>query len=40
VRGYQFAKDQYAMFTDAELDSLEAAANRSIELKNSFPSKR
>jgi DNA end-binding protein Ku len=33
ARGYQSSNDQYVMFTDAELDSLEAAANRSIDLK-------
>jgi DNA end-binding protein Ku len=37
ARGYQTSKDQYVMFTDAELDSLEAAANRSIELKEFVP---
>src|SRR5215813_13011986 len=32
-RGYEFAKDQYVQFTDAELESLETESSNNIELK-------
>jgi DNA end-binding protein Ku len=37
VKGYQFAKDQYVTFTDAELKALEAEANRSIDIHEFVP---
>ncbi len=37
VKGYQFAKDQYVLFTDEELKALEAAANRSIDIQEFVP---
>jgi len=33
VRGYEFAKDQYVQFTEAELESLETESSNNIELK-------
>ena len=33
VRGFQHAKDQYVPITEEELESLEAEANRNIDLK-------
>ena len=33
VRGYEFAKDEYVQFTDAELESLETESSNNIELK-------
>jgi DNA end-binding protein Ku len=36
IRGYEFTKDQYVQFTDAELDSLETESSNNIELKE-FP---
>ncbi len=37
VRGFQHAKDEYVQITEEELDSLEAEANRSIDLKEFIP---
>ena len=37
VRGFQHAKDQYVPVTEEELESLEAEANRSIDLKEFIP---
>jgi DNA end-binding protein Ku len=37
VRGYEFAKDQYVRFTEAELESLETEASKSIDLKEFVP---
>jgi DNA end-binding protein Ku len=37
VRGYEFAKDQYVQFTEAELESLEAESSNNIELKEFIP---
>src|SRR5262249_43317697 len=37
VRGYEFAKDQYVQFTDAELESLETESSNNIELKEFIP---
>ena len=37
VRGFQHAKDQYVPITEEELESLEAEANNSIDLKRVHP---
>jgi DNA end-binding protein Ku len=37
VRGFQHAKDKYVPITEEELESLEAEANRSIDLKEFIP---
>jgi DNA end-binding protein Ku len=37
VRGFQHAKDQYVQITEEELESLEAEANKSIDLKEFIP---
>lgn len=37
VRGFQRAKDQYIPISEEELDSLEAEANRNIDLKEFVP---
>jgi DNA end-binding protein Ku len=37
VRGYEFAKDEYVQFTDAELESLETESSNNIELKEFIP---
>jgi DNA end-binding protein Ku len=37
VRGFQHATDQYVPITEQELESLEAEANRSIDLKEFIP---
>jgi DNA end-binding protein Ku len=37
VKGYQFAKDQYVLFSDAELKALEAEANRAIDIQEFVP---
>jgi hypothetical protein len=37
VRGLQHIKDQYVSFTEEELESLEAEANKSINLKEFIP---
>ena len=37
VRGYEFAKDEYVQFTEAELESLETESSNNIELKESIP---
>ena len=37
VRGYEFAKDQYVQFTEAELENLEAESSNNIELKEFIP---
>jgi DNA end-binding protein Ku len=37
VRGFQHAKDQYVPVTEEELESLEAEANRNIDLKEFVP---
>src|SRR5262249_24139765 len=37
VKGYQFAKDQYVTFTDEELKTLEAEANRAIDIHEFVP---
>src|SRR5215475_11550468 len=34
VRGYEFAKDEYVQFTEAELESLETESSNNIELRN------
>jgi len=38
VRGYEYVRDQYVTFTDAELDQLQAQANSDIELQEFIPS--
>jgi DNA end-binding protein Ku len=35
IRGFQHAKDQYVQVTEQELDSLDAEASKSIDLKSS-----
>ena len=37
VRGFQHAKDKYVPITEEELESLEAEANKSIDLKEFIP---
>ena len=37
MRGFQHAKDQYVPITEEELESLEAEANNSIDLKEFIP---
>jgi DNA end-binding protein Ku len=37
VRGYEFTKDQYVRFTEAELETLETEASKSIDLKEFIP---
>ena len=37
VRGFQHDKDQYVPVTEEELESIEAEANRSIDLKEFIP---
>ena len=37
VRGYEFAKNEYVQFTDAELESLEPESRNNIELKEFIP---
>jgi DNA end-binding protein Ku len=37
IRGYEFAKDQYVRFTEAELETLETEASKSIDLKEFVP---
>jgi DNA end-binding protein Ku len=37
VRGYEFTKDRYVQFTEAELESLEAESSNNIELKEFIP---
>jgi DNA end-binding protein Ku len=37
VRGFQHAKDRFVRITEEELESLEAEANRSIDLKEFIP---
>jgi DNA end-binding protein Ku len=37
VRGFQHARDQYVPVTEEELESLEAEANRNIDLKEFIP---
>jgi DNA end-binding protein Ku len=37
IRGFQHAKNQYVRITEEELDSLEAEANKSIDLKEFIP---
>jgi DNA end-binding protein Ku len=37
VRGYEFAKDHYVQFTEAELESLETESSNNIELKEFIP---
>jgi non-homologous end joining protein Ku len=37
VRGYEFAKDQYVRFAEAELETLESEASKSIDLKEFVP---
>src|SRR5499426_1834470 len=37
VRGYEFSKDQYVQFTEAELESLETESSNNIELKEFIP---
>jgi DNA end-binding protein Ku len=36
-RGYEFAKDQYVQLTEAELESVETASSKNIELKEFIP---
>jgi DNA end-binding protein Ku len=37
VRGYEFAKDEYVRFTEAELESLETESSNNIDLKEFIP---
>jgi DNA end-binding protein Ku len=37
VRGYEYAKDQYAVFTEAELKALEQSSDQSIEIEAFVP---
>jgi DNA end-binding protein Ku len=37
VKGYEFAKDQYVIFTNEELKALEEAANQSIDIAEFVP---
>jgi DNA end-binding protein Ku len=37
VRGFEYNKGEYTKFTDAELETIEAEANRSIDLKEFVP---
>jgi len=37
VKGYEFAKDQYVLFTQEELKALEAASTHSIEIDEFLP---
>jgi DNA end-binding protein Ku len=37
IRGFQHAKDQYVPITEEKLESLEAEANKSIDLKEFIP---
>jgi DNA end-binding protein Ku len=37
VKGYEFAKDQYVMFTEEEIHALEEAGSQSIELSEFVP---
>jgi DNA end-binding protein Ku len=37
IRGFEYAKGQYAKLTDNDLETLEAEANRSIDLKEFVP---
>jgi DNA end-binding protein Ku len=37
VKGYEFAKDQYVMFTEEEIHTLEEAGSQSIELSEFVP---
>jgi DNA end-binding protein Ku len=37
VKGYEFAKDQYVMFTPAEIKALEEAGSRSIDIHEFVP---
>jgi DNA end-binding protein Ku len=37
VRGYEFAKDQYVHFTEADLESLETEFSNNIDLKEFVP---
>jgi len=37
VKGYEFAKDQYVMFTPAEIKALEEAGTRSIDVEEFVP---
>ena len=37
VRGAKIGKDEYVQITEEELDTLEAEANRSIDLKEFVP---
>jgi DNA end-binding protein Ku len=37
VKGYEFAKDQYVIFTEAELKALEEASSKAIEINEFVP---
>ncbi|HEY5957707.1 MAG TPA: Ku protein [Polyangiaceae bacterium] len=37
VRGYEYAKDQYVLFTDEELDAVESPKNNSLEILEFVP---
>ncbi|MBX7102167.1 MAG: Ku protein [Myxococcaceae bacterium] len=37
VKGFEYAKDQYVVFTDEELDALELATSRSMEISEFVP---
>src|SRR6266404_1265913 len=37
VKGYEYAKNQYVLFTDEELDALEAAKTNSLEIVEFVP---
>ena len=37
IRGYEFAKDEYVQFTEAELERLETESSNNIEFKEFIP---
>jgi DNA end-binding protein Ku len=40
VKGYEFSKDQYVVFTDEELKAVEEAASKSIEISEFVPAEQ
>src|SRR5258708_9309008 len=40
VKGYEFAKDQYVIFTEEELKALEDAASKAIEITEFVPAEK
>ncbi|HME91432.1 MAG TPA: Ku protein [Myxococcaceae bacterium] len=40
VKGYEFAKDQYVVFTDEELKAIEEAASKAIEIAEFVPAEK